>query len=145
MSINNPFQTVYTGNNVQININGQPVGLVNTLTITRGVNRRAVYAVGSPLFVDAPVTQASVTVTATAMVPFNADNSYTSEGINPSRSLTEQLNQAAYSIDVINSTTGEIEYSVVNAYYNQDSVQVPDTDVLTLNLSWIAQDTAAWS
>jgi hypothetical protein len=142
---NNPFQTVYTGNNVQININGQAVGLVETLTVTRSVNRREVYGVGSPLFVDAPVTQANVTVTATAMVPMNASNSYTADGINPSGSLTEQLNQPAYPIDVINPDTGTIEYSVINAFYNQDSVQVPSTDILTLNLSWVAQDTGAWT
>ncbi len=141
----NPLQPVYTGNMVQINVNGQPLGLVETLTVTRGVNRRPVYAIGDPRFADAPVTQASVTVTATAMVPINSANSYPELGITPMASLVEQVSQSAYPIDVINPTTGVLEYSVLNAFYNQDAAQVPSTDVFTVNLSWIAQDTGAWT
>ncbi|WP_304459079.1 hypothetical protein [Alicyclobacillus sendaiensis] len=140
---------VYTGNNVYIEINDQIVGLVETLTITRNVNRRPVYQVGTPLFNDAPVTQASVQVTATNMAPLqgrsNSAPSLASQGIIPSASLAEEINNGPYDIKIIDSNTGDVVWYVVNAYYNQDAVQVPSTDIVTYNLSWIAQDSMAWT
>ncbi len=141
---NNPLTPTYTGNHVQVNINGNVIGLVETLTVSRSVNRHQVYAIGSPLFVDAPVTQANVTVTATSLVPVTATSGLPYNNVNPSGSLLAELSQTGYTIEVINPDTGAIEYSAINAFYNQDAVQVPMTDVLTLNLSWIAQDTGAW-
>lgn len=141
---------VYTGNNVVAAINGAVLGLVETLSITRNVNRRPVYAVGSPLFQDAPVTQASVTVTATNMVPLTPSNTLNGNNV-PTGSLLAALTAKAYTIDIYaisslvgGTVSGSPLYSVSNAFYNQDAVSVPNTDVLTYNLSWIAQDTQAW-
>lgn len=145
MASSNPFQPLYTGNNVQININGHAIGLVETITVSRSAGRSWRYAVGSPLGVDAPVGSVSVTVTATSLVPINPDNGLPHQDINPSGSMLAELGASAYPIDIIDPSTGILQYSVTNAFYNQDAVQVPSVDTLTLNLSWIAQDTGAWS
>lgn len=133
--------TVFTGNEVDIQINGVLYGFVETLTISRNVGRRPVYAVGSPLFVDAPVTQASVTVQATNLVPFAGNNALTAGNTVPPGSLSAEVNANAATITVLQQGTSNVLYQVINAFYNNDSVQVPNTDVLTYNLSWTAQDT----
>ena len=139
---------VFTGNNVDIHINGSLFAFVETLTITRSANRRPVFVVGQPTFVDAPVTQATVTVQATNLVPI-APNNQLAGGNVPTGSLLNEVNASSYDITVHqgsnSSTPGAILYHVTNAFYNQDSVQVPGTDVLAYNLSWTAQDTQAWT
>lgn len=140
---------VYTGNNVYVEINGNIIGLVETLTITRNVNRRPAYQVGGPLFVDAPVTQASVQVTATNMAPLqgksNSAPSLASQGIIPSGSLADEINKGPYDMKILDTNTGDVVWYVKNAYYNQDAVQVPSTDIIAYNLSWVAQDSMAWT
>ncbi len=135
---------IFTGNNVDIHINGVDYGFVETLTISRSVNRRPAYAVGSPLFVDAPVTQAAVTVQATNLVPIAGNNALSAGNTTPTGSLAAEVNASAGTIDVLQQGTGTPLYQVTNAYYNQDSVQVPNTDILTYNLSWTAQDTLSF-
>lgn len=140
---------VYTGNNVFIQIGGNIIGFVETLSITRNVGRRPVYQVGGPLFVDAPVTQASVTVTATNMVPLqgqaNSAPSLASQGLVATKTLANEVYANAQDIVILEQIGGSPAYHVVDAYYNQDAVQVPSTDVFTYNLSWIARDTAEWT
>ncbi len=139
---------IYTGNNVLIRINGQLVGFVETLSITRNVNRRPTYQVGSPLWVDAPVTQASITVTATNMVPLqgqsNSGKSLAQLSIVPSGSLSDQVTAGTYDMEVVDQN-GRTVYYIQDAYYNQDAVQVPGTDILTINCSWVARDSMAWT
>lgn len=140
---------VYTGNNVFVQIGNNIVGFVETLSITRNLNRRPVYGVGSPLFIDAPVTQASVTVTATNLVPLQGKEtsaqSLAQQGIAPSGTLANQLYANGEDIVILDQIGGTPAYHVQDAYYNQDAVQVPGTDVLTYNLSWVARDTAQWT
>jgi hypothetical protein len=135
---------IFTGNNVDIQINGLDYGFVETLTISRSVNRRPAYAVGSPLFVDAPVTQATVTVQATNLVPINGNNALSAGNTAPTESLAKEVNASAGTINVLQQGTGTLLYQVTNAFYNQDSVQVPNTDIFTYNLSWTAQDTLSF-
>lgn len=130
---------VFTGNNVDIFINGQLYGFVETLTISRSVNRRPVYAVGSPIFVDAPATQATVTVQATNLVPMNGNNALAGNNV-PTGSLVSEVNSTGYPISV-HDKSGNFLYGVTNAYYNNDGVTVPGTDILSYNCSWTAQDT----
>lgn len=136
---------IFTANNVDLYINGNPYGFVETLTISRGVGRRPAYAVGSNLFVDAPVTQASVTVQATNLVPIAGNSAITSGNTVPVGSLAAEVNASASTITAHEQGTGTLLYQVTNAYYNQDSVTIPNTDLLTYNLSWTAQDTAAFA
>lgn len=147
---------IFTGNNMQISINGIPYGFVETLTISRGVGRRPAYAVGSNLFVDAPVTQASVTVQATNLVPINGNNALGQDAITaggsvsgtssavPKTSLANEVDAPSGNISVTPLGGSTPIYHVVNAFYNQDSVTVPNTDLLTYNLSWTAQDVVAF-
>lgn len=140
---------VYTGNNVYVMIDQKLVGFVETLSITRGVNRRPTYQVGGPLFVDAPVTQATVTVTATNMVPVqgqsNSAQSLGAQGIVPTSSLANEVYAPSYDITVLDGQTGSPVWYVQDAFYNQDAVQTPATDIVTYNLSWVARDTQAWT
>lgn len=133
---------LYTGNNVTVYVNGQPYGFVETLTISRGVNRSTKYAVGSPLWVDAVVTQATVTVQATNLVPINGNNALAGNNV-PTGSLVAEVDAESYPISVYD-LNDNLQYSVTNAFYNNDSVQVPATDALAYNLSWTAQDTTAF-
>lgn len=148
-TFNDAAAPVYTGNNVYIAIKNQVVGFVETLSITRGVNRRPTYQVGGPLFVDAPVTQATVTVTATNMVPVQGQPgsgaSLGSQGIVPTSSLANEVYASSYPITVLDGQTGQPVWYVQDAFYNQDAIQTPATDIVTYNLSWIARDTQAWT
>ncbi len=150
---------VYTGNNVDIYVNGSLFGYVETLTVTRSVNRRPVYVVGSPLFIDAPTTQATVTVQATNLVPIGGTaaphNALTTGNNVPPGSLVAEVYSNSYDIAVFphtSNTTVQTSqpasgalYQITGAYFNQDSVQVPNTDILAYNLSWTAQDTQVWT
>lgn len=149
MSQATEYAPVYTGNNVYIVINGIILGFVETLSITRSVNRRAVYQVGGPLAVDFPVTQATVTVTATNMVPLQGQSdsapSLAAQNLVPSGSLADQVGAGSYDMAIMDQDTGKTVWYVRQAKYNQDAVQVPGTDIVTYNLSWIARDTMAWT
>jgi hypothetical protein len=143
------YAPVYTGNNVYIVINSKIIGFVETLSITRSVNRRPVYGVGGPLFIDAPVTQVTVTVTATHMVPLqgqsNSAPSLAAQGMVPSGSLADQVYAGSYDMAILEQINGKPVWYVRQAKYNQDAVQVPGTDIVTYNLSWVARDTMAWT
>jgi len=143
------YAPVYTGNNVYIVINAKVVGFCETISVTRSVNRRPVYGVGGPLLIDQPVTQASVTVTATNMVPLqgqsNSAPSMAAQGLAPSGSLADEVYAGSYDIAIVDQQTGDTAYYVREAKYNQDAIQVPGTDIVTYNLSWIARDTQAWT
>jgi len=149
MSQQTQYAPVYTGNNVYVVINAKVVGFVETISVTRSVNRRPVYGVGGPLFVDAPVTQASVTVTATNMIPLqgqaNSAPSMTAQGLAPSGSLADEVYAGSYDMAIVDQQTGETAWYVREAKYNQDAVAVPGTDIVTYNLSWIARDTMGWT
>ncbi|MCL6442464.1 MAG: hypothetical protein K6T83_03195 [Alicyclobacillus sp.] len=134
---------LFTGNNVDVHINGRPYGFVETITVSRSVNRRPVYAVGSPLFVDAPATQATVTVQATNLVPIAGNNALAGNNV-PTGSLLAEVNSNSYPIDIVDKK-GNVLYSVVNAFYNNDAVTVPAADILAYNLSWTAQDTSQFA
>ena len=129
---------------MQVNINGQAIGLAETVTISRSVGRTPHVGVGDPRWVDAPPTQFSVTVSATMMIPKNGANTLAGTGITPNGSLMEQLTVGTYPIDLIDPSTGTIEYSVQNCYWNTDSLQTPAADILSGSVQWIGQDTGAW-
>lgn len=131
---------LYTGNNVDVFVNNKLFGFVETLTISRSVNRQNVYAVGSPIRVDAPATQATVTVQANNLVPLNG-NSALAGGVVPSGSLQAAVAAGGYPITV-KDQKGNTVAQVVNAMYNDDAVTVPNTAILAYNLSWSADDTA---
>jgi len=128
---------VYTGNNVSIQMNGITVALVQTLTVSRMVNRRQVYQVNTPLFADAPVTTVGATMSATNMVP--QTGSLATLGLTPSGSLVNAMNQTPYTCTIVDEN-GKAVCTVVNCYFNQDSLDVTANDPLSLNASWIAQD-----
>ena len=152
---------VWTGNELELHVLNTKtgallVGFVETITITRSVNRRPVYQIGSPIFVDAPVTQATVTVQATNMIPISPNNSL-DQNVIPTGSLVAAVHATSYSLAVIappppvapGSTAtpapARVLWQVTGAFYNQDSVQVPNTDIVAYNLSWTAQDTIQWA
>lgn len=152
---------LYTGNNVDIYLDGILYGFVETLTISRSVNRSPQYVVGSPVFADAPITQALVTVQATNLVPMNGSSALSDTGYSgnqtslfnnpnapandnvPTGSLIAEVNAQAYDITV-QDQQGNVLWTVINAFFNGDAVTVPGTAVLTYNISWTAQDTSAW-
>jgi hypothetical protein len=133
---------LFSGNNVTVYVNSQPYGFVETLSISRSVNRSSKYAVGSPLFVDSVVTQATVSVQATNLVPIAGNNALAGNNV-PTGSLVAEVDSGSYPISV-HDLNGNLLYSVTNAYYNNDAIQVPATDALAYNLSWTAQDTTAF-
>ena len=150
MTTANP-NALYTGNNVVVTVDGAILGFVETFSVTRNVGRSPKYGVGSPLFLDAPVTQAVVNVTANNLVPLVTSNALNQNNV-PTGSLAATLNATPSTIDVYPFTSlqngtvvGQPEYSVSEAYFTQDSLTVPNTDVLTYNVTWIARDTQNWS
>lgn len=140
---------LYTGNHVLISIDGQTIGLVETMTVTRSVNRQPAYQVGTPLFADAPVTQAIVQVQLNNLVPLqgvpNAEEPLSQLGITPTGTLVSELGRAPMTVEAINLSDGAVAYGVEGAYYNNDAVQVQNTQMLTLNMSFVAQDSTAWT
>ena len=149
------FTPVFTGNNVAIIARGKPIGVVQTLTISRAVNRRPVYQVSTPLMVDAPVGQASVQVSITNLYVVASTATLLALGIAPSGSLADQLNAVPFHLSVHSlvaiqqsnplappqtAVNASPIWSVENCLYQQDSLQVPQTSALTITLSLIAQD-----
>ena len=136
---------VYTGNNITIQINpgagGQPqdVALVQTLTISRMVNRRAVYQINTPFWVDQPVTQIGVTVSATAMVAIPPNDGLSGAAPTPAGSLIEALTAPAQTFSCVDESGTQVA-TVTNALFQQDSLEVVANDPLTYNASWVAQD-----
>jgi len=143
------YAPVYTGNNVYIVMNYLVIAFVETLSISRSVNRRPVYQVGGPLYVDAPVTQSIVNVTATNLVPLQGGTNpgvpLSQVGVVPSASLADQVYAGSFDLAIYDAETGQARYYVKQAHYNNDAVQVPGTDVFTLNCSWIARDSMIWT
>ncbi len=144
----NPYQTLYTGNNVKIQITTastvRVIGLAENITVSRSVGRTPRYAVGDPRWVDAPVGQASVTVSATVMIPTNAVNGLPNADVNPSKGLVTELQADASSITVMDKVSGAVLYKIDNCYYNSDTLQLPAADILSGSIQWLAQDTEAW-
>lgn len=136
---------LFTGNNVDIHIDGKLYGFVETLTISRSVNRQNVYAVGSPIRVDAPVTQASVSVQANNLVPLTSNKTLQAPGANVvTNSLADQVNATGHTISVHQKGTTTVLASVTNCLYNDDAMTVPNTAILAYNLSWSADDSTVF-
>lgn len=133
---------VYTANNVEIQINGEIVALVQTMTITRNSGRRPIYQVGTPLFADAPVTQVNVSVGATNMVP--QTGSYATLGLTPNGSMVDAIDMLPYDMSITDAN-GKVLATVHNCYFQQDSLAVQGSEPLTVNVSWVAQDTTVFS
>ena len=144
----NPYQTLYTGNNVKLSITTGSVttfpALAENITVSRSVGRTPRYAVGDPRWVDAPVGQLSVTVSATVMIPTNALNGLPHADVNPSGSLIAELEANPSSITVMDKVSGVVLYKIDNCYYNSDTLQLPAADILSGSIQWLAQDTEAW-
>ncbi len=132
---------VYTGNDVTIKINGITVALVQTITVSRMVNRRQVYQASTPLFADAPVTTVGATMAATNMVP--QTGSLATLGLTPQGSLVDAVGQVPYDATVVDQN-GKAVCTVHNSYFNQDSLDITANEPLSLNASWIAQDVTAF-
>ncbi len=133
---------VYTGNNVFIRANGALIGLVQTLTISRAAGRHYVYQVGGPIAIDAPVGQVSVQVSLTNVYPVNGSLSLRALGVSPSGSMANQVNAAPYNLSVHDNTSASAPalWTILNSFYQQDSLQVPQTTQLTYTLSLLAFD-----
>ena len=136
---------VYTGNDcfIQVTPNGSQnpvnVAVAQQISVSRMVNRRQVYAIGTPYWEDAPVSQVGVQVSMTNMVPLSGG--LPSAGIVPAGSLTEALTQPFATFTIVDSN-GKSVCRIINAAFQQDSVEVTANDPLTYNASWIAQDAA---
>lgn len=140
---------VFTGNELIMEMDGQVIGLVQSVTVSRTVNRTPQYQVGTPLFADAPVTQALVSISINNLVPLqgvsNAGTALSQLGITPDTSLVDEVFAGSHSLVFLNEVNGTPAYSVSGAYYNNDAVTVPSTAVLTLSLSMIARDSSTWT
>lgn len=142
---------IYTGNNVIVTINGSNLNFVETFSATRSVNRAPKYGIGSPLFLDVPVGQAIVNVTANNLVPLIPDNTINQNNV-PTGSLVAALNATPSTIDVYPYTAlqggkvvGQPNFSISDCYWTQDALTVPNTSELTKNFTWIARDTGVWT
>lgn len=141
---------LFTANNVDLYVNGQAFGFCQNITISRNVNRQPRYAVGTPIYKDAPVSTASVTVQITNMVPVSTLTGQTalqnSGGNAVTNSLASLVGQKPFTASVNEATdsAGTALYSVENCQYNNDSVAVPAGDIVAYNLSLIAPDTSVW-
>lgn len=133
---------VYSGNNVSIEVAGQTVALIQTITITRNLGRRPVFQTGTPIFADAPVTQASVTVTVTNMVP--KTGSYATLGITPSGSLVSAVDQTPISNMSIVDENGKTVANVINAFFQTDTLSVSSNEPLSISVSFLCQDCQAF-
>lgn len=120
-----------------------PLAFVETITISRSVNRQNAYAVGSPIRVDSPVTQATVNVQASCLVPIASNGILQAKGANVV--VNSLLNEvSAEAVDIIITQKGNssiVLAHVTNAFYNDDATTVPNTALLAYNLSWTADDT----
>ena len=133
---------LYTGNNVDIYIDHKLFGFVETLTISRSVNRQNVYAVGSPIRKDAPVTQATVTIQANNLVPITSNKTLQTPGANIiTNSLASQVSESGHLITVQAQNSNVVLASATNCLYNDDAQTVPNTAILAYNISWSADDT----
>lgn len=176
---------VYTGNNVLIYATkqappsvtpsaGQLLGLVQTLTINRSINRRPVQQVGTGLFADAPPTAIQVTATLQNLVPRTAyGNAPANDGKNTTQQLLSQLgiipsgNLEAtiynepftlFAVPIIftgslgvNAPSGSISsansplWQIIGCYFTSDSITINETTPISVNVSLIARNAAIWS
>ncbi len=137
-----PWTQVYTGNNVFIRANGQLVGMVQTGTISRAIGRHYVYQVNTPIAIDLPVGQVNVQVNLTNVYPVNGALSMRSLGMTPKGSLAGQVNIPPYNLSIHDkiSSSAPALWIVFGAFFNQDSLQVPQTTQLTYTCSLYAFD-----
>ena len=143
---------LFTGNNVDIWIQypGQASKLfafVEQLTISRSAGRQNQYAVGSPIRVDAPVTQATVSIQANNLVPITSNQTLQSSGANiVHNSLLDELNAEGSTISVhAKGSSSTVLASAVNCLFDSDSMGTNNTQPVTYNLSWSADDTTIFA
>lgn len=132
---------VYTGNNIDLQINGATVGVMQTVTVSRAIGRRAVYQMGSPLFADAPVTAVAVTISITSMIgiPTAGVASLVSRGVLPQGSLVNTLTAGTFAVSLVDAS-GNVVVTASTCFYNGDTFNVTNNDPLTLNITLLAQD-----
>lgn len=132
---------VYTGNNVAMQVNGATIGVMQTVTISRAIGRRAVYQIGTPLFADAPVTAVAVTINITSMVliPSATVQSLAQKGILPSGSLVDTLTTGSFSVTLVDAQGNTVCTAPV-CFYNGDTFDITANEPITINISLLAQD-----
>ena len=143
-----PGPVIYSGNMVLTHIDGKLLGLVETVTISRSVGRQNVYANGSPKRADAIVTQISVSVQFTNLIPINANQTLQVPGSsNPTGKANVVLNSlvnevyAVGHLITITDTNGNVLASATNCLFDSDSSTFPNTQAGTYSLQFTADDT----
>lgn len=131
---------VYTGNNIGVAINGQTVGLAQTVTVVRAIGRQPVYQVGTPLFADAPVRTVLATLTISGMVAQAATGNAWMPQIMPSGSLSTTVSQAAVPSITLTDAGGTVVCTITNSFFNGDTWSLAANDPMTLNATILAQD-----
>ena len=143
-----PGPILYTGNMVLTHIDGKLLGLVETATISRSVGRQNVYANGSPKRADAIVTQISVSVQFTNLIPINSNKTLqvpaaqntSGTGNVVVNSLVSEVYAVGHLI-TITDTNGNVLASATNCLFDSDSSTFPNTQAGTYSLQFTADDT----
>ncbi len=133
---------VLTANLVTLSLNGIVIGLVQSATINRNIGRRPVYQTGTPLFADAPMTQISVGLSLTNMVP--QAGSLATLGLTPDGTLVSALNETPYDASIA-TLDGKTIATCHNSYFQSDSLGVTSNEPLTINVSLLCQDVTVWT
>ena len=149
---------LFTANNVDILIDQIPFGFCENFSAARSVGRTGRWGIGSPIYKDAPVTTAQVTVQMTNLIPASVlagdDSAGTGQGesalqnsgnVAVTNSLAAQVGAGAHTIQVCRSSDSAVIWQIESAQYNGDTGGVASGDIVTYNVSWIAPDTSVWS